>query len=594
MSAIPQVVTALAGNEHSAGAVAPWSRSRRLLAGASVLLMLSGAVAVAAQGGGLKTRVMRLFLPEYGLTVPVVRIISQPVDNERDVRVNAALSFTIRVRNGQLDSKTMSTAKVLLAKSDGGAALPLILKPAGENQLIVRPVAALEPDTVYSVSISGLKTVIGASIAPSVTHFTTGRTPDPSIRFQKLSLVNTSGNGITALAIGPDRHLYAGTDEGVILRYPILSDGRLGAVRTITSLQTASGGKRLLIGFCFDPNATEANPTLWVSHGYHAFADAPDFTGKITRMQGPNLEDVQDIVVHLPRSARDHLNNQPSFGPDGALYWPQGSNSSYGAPDPIWENRCEHLLNAAILRLDVARLTPGRPLDALTVDAGGSYDPRSTNAPLTVHAIGIRNAYDLVWTSRGQLYTAVNGASAPGNTPAGRGAPALVGITQDEDDWLFHVKPGKYYGHPNPQWNHFVLNGGNPTDGNERSEISQYPVGTKPDPDWQPAVYDFGPHVSANGTIEYRSDAFGGKLRNALIVCRFNAGSDLISIKLKDDGTVDYTLTGIPGFTNLNAPLDLCEDRTNGNIYVTEYGARCVTLLRPLTASSPATAPRAR
>jgi glucose/arabinose dehydrogenase len=597
MSAIPQATAGLTGDKRGAAAVvgtaaaAASSRARRIVTGASILLLAGGTAAMCAQGGGIKTHVVRWFVPEYGLTVPVVRVISHPVNNERDVRVNSALSFTIKVRNGQLNSKTLATASVLLTKITGGPAVPVILKPAGERDLIVRPAGPLQPDTTYSVTIAGLKTMIGATIQPFVTHFTTGRTPDASIRFQRVTLINTTDTAVTAVAIGPDHKLYAGTDEGVILRYSILPDGHLGVPQRITSLQTAGGAKRLLIGLCFDPAATADDPIIWVSHGYYAFEGAPDFTGKITRMRGHDLEIVEDAVVHLPRSARDHLNNQPSFGPDGALYWPQGSSSSYGGADPIWGNREEHLLNAAILRLDVSRITPGKPLDALTVDAGGSYDPRAADVPLTVYAIGIRNAYDLVWTHKGQLYTAVNGAQAPGNAPAGPGVPALVGIAEDEDDWLFHITPGKYYGHPNPQWNHFVLNGGNPTPGEDFAEIVEYPVGTKPDKDWQPAVYDFGPHVSANGTIEYRSDAFGGKLKDSLIVCRFNAGSDLIDVKLKDDGGVDYTLTGIPGFTNLNAPLDLCEDRTNGNIYVTEYGARCITLLRPVRSAPPTTAP---
>jgi glucose/arabinose dehydrogenase len=556
------------------------SRKYRYLA---VFLLIVAALILTVKGAGLKSHLFRFFVHEYGLTIPVVRYKPSPVNNERDVRVSSTITFNIKVRNGTLDPKMLAAANVVLVKSAGGPPLSIRVKTAGDNLLIIKPTALLEPDTAYTVTLSGLKSGIGATIKPYSTHFTTGRTPDPSIRFQKVVLPTTDGFGITAVVMGPGHTLYAGTDEGVILRYPINSNGQLGTPQQITSLQTANSGKRLLIGFCFDPASTETNPIIWVSHGYYAFVDAPDFTGKITRMSGPDLQTVEDAVIHLPRSAKDHLNNQPSFGPDGALYWPQGSSSSYGAPDPIWGNRPEHLLNAAILRLDVTKITPGKPLDALTVDAGGSYDPRIAGAPLTVYAIGLRNAYDLVWTSWGQLYVAVNGAQAPGNAPAGPGVPAINGIPEDENDWLFHIIPGKYYGHPNPQWNHFVLNGGNPTHSENPDQIQEYPLGTQPDPDWQPAVYDFGPHASADGTIEYHSDAFGGKLQHMLIICRFNAGSDLIAIKLKPDGTFDSALPGIPGFTNLNAPLDLCEDRTNGNIYVAEYGARCVTLMRPIT-----------
>jgi glucose/arabinose dehydrogenase len=502
------------------------------------------------------------------------------------VRTNSAISISIAVRNGKLDTATMQTARASLWPTEGGPGVSVATKPVGDDLLVLKPAVALSPDTSYTLSVAGLKTVVGATIAPFNMRFTTGRPPDPEIRFQKVPLPITAGYACTAVVMGPGHQLYVGTDDGLILRFPVQNDGRLRPPEKIKALQIAEGRSRLLIGFCFDPAATEANPIIWVSHGFFAFADAPDFTGKITRMSGPNLETVEDVVVHLPRSARDHLNNQPVFGPDGALYWGQGSNSSYGAPDPIWSNREQHLLNATILRLDVTRVTPGRPIDARTVDAGGTYDPRSADAPLTVYATGVRQAYDLVWASNGQLYAAINGSSAGGNTPAGNGAPALIDIPDDEDDWLDRVLPGRYYGHPNARWNRFVLNGGNPDGSSGPSIVPQYPLGTKPESDWQPPIYDFGPHVSADGTIEYFGDHFSGKLRGMLLVCRYNAGSDLIAVKLTAGGDrVDYALTGIPGFTNFNAPLDLVEDRTNGNIYVSEYGGRCITLLRPVDAT---------
>src|SRR5438309_2142044 len=88
---------------------------------------------------------------------------------------------------------------------------------AGDKRRSARPTAPLEAGTTYDVTIAGLKTMVGASIKPYVTHFTTGRPPDPSIRFQKLSLINTADTAVTAVAIGPDHKLYAGTDDGAIL-----------------------------------------------------------------------------------------------------------------------------------------------------------------------------------------------------------------------------------------------------------------------------------------------------------------------------------------------------------------------------------------
>jgi mono/diheme cytochrome c family protein len=410
---------------------------------------------------------------------------------------------------------------------------------------------------------------------------------DPSIRFEKVQLPQASGAAFTCVQIGPDHRLYAGADDGRIFRLPINSDGTVGDAQVITSLQSAEGGKRLLTGFCFDPASTPQEPIVWACHGFHGFKDVPDFTGRVSRLRGPNLEIVEDVIVGLPRSVRDHLTNQPVFGPDGALYFPQGSNTASGAPDADWGNRPEHLLNAAVLRLDVTKVTPGKPLDARTQDVGGAYEPGAPGAPLTIYATGLRNAYDLLWTSDGHLYVPVNGSSCGGSAPAGPGVPAIVNLVCSEDDWLFDVKPRKYYGHPNPAQRHFVLNGGNPGNRHDASVISQYPLGTKPDPDWQPAVFDFGPHVSADGIIEYRGNAFGGKLDRKLLVCRFNVGADLICLGLGADGKVHSVQTKIPGASGFANPLDLTEDLQSGNLYVAEYGGKCITLLRPMSANVP-------
>jgi glucose/arabinose dehydrogenase len=275
------------------------------------------------------------------------------------------------------------------------------------------------------------------------------------------------------------------------------------------------------------------------------------------------------------------------FGPDGALYFGQGSNTSFGAPDPIWGNRAQRAFSATILRLDVNRLPADLPLDVRTPDAGGAYDPLAPDAPLTVYARGVRQAWDLLWHSNGRLYAPINGSSAGGNTPAGPGAPALAAIPDAEPDVLLRVSPGRYYGHPNAALGHHVLNGGNPTAGPDPFEVPHYPVGTRPDPAWDPPVYDFGNHVSANGVIEYRNrTAFGGRLAGWIIVCRYNAGSDLLALRPDVSpagaGDIRAAAVGITGFTDLLNPLDVTEDVRSGNLYVSEYGAQRLTLLRPV------------
>ena len=73
---------------------------------------------------------------------------------------------------------------------------------------------------------------------------------------------------------------------------------------------------------------TAADPIIWATHSFFGFMDVPDFTGKVTRMRGANLDTVEDAVINLPRSFKDHQTMQPSFGPDGGLYFSQASNSA--------------------------------------------------------------------------------------------------------------------------------------------------------------------------------------------------------------------------------------------------------------------------
>ena len=112
--------------------------------------------------------------------------------------------------------------------------------------------------------------------------------------------------------------------------------------------------------------------------------------------------------------------------------------------------------------------------------------------------------------------------------------------------------------------------------------MPQYPAGTDPDPQWEPAVYVFGKHVSSNGVIEYRGNAFGSALDRKLLVCRYNVGSDIIVLSLDASGNVCQAMTGMTGITHFFNPLDLIEDLQTGNLYVCEYGGRRITLLRPL------------
>jgi hypothetical protein len=583
----------------------------KFLAATKVVNVADGRLTVSASGAvtGTNTKLTHIVIRNTSSTSQPSVTATSPTNGQTNVRRDNFISAEVSLPNvGQgIDTEALTEASVKLIRVSDGYQVPASLNTSGGGDVIVlQPGAILSSSTQYSFRVlNGLTDTGGSPFVPVTINFTTGTCCTPTsttISFQKVSLSNATLRDFTTVVIGPDQKLYAGTIKGEILRFGINSDGTLGTPQVITSLQEHNGGARALIGMVFAPGSTATNLVLWTSHNGPSLSSAPDWTGKITRMSGANLEFVQDYVVGLPRSVRDHLTNSMAFGPDGALYVNQGSISAMGAPDNAWGQRPERLLSGATLRVNLTAITSA-PLNVKTQD-GGSYNPFATGAPVTIYGSGVRNAYDLLWHSNGQLYVPTNGSAAGGNTPGtpsplpsscanriddatfgdytGPTVPAITNVTVAQNDFLFRVVKGGYYGHPNPLRCEWVLNGGNPTSSTDTAQVSQYPVGTRPDRNWRGASFDFKQHYSPNGVIEYKSSHFNGQLKGKILVVRYSGGDDIIALT-PSATTFDITSsqTGIPGFTGFTDPLDLVENTANGYIYVAEYGARRITLLRP-------------
>ncbi|MBW4425546.1 MAG: Ig-like domain-containing protein [Nostoc desertorum CM1-VF14] len=546
---------------------------------------------------------------------PSVRM-SNPTNNQTNVSPDISITADVNLPNSGIALNSLSASTIKLIDSSTNRQVAANYNTSGGGDVIVvSPINHLKNSTKYLLKITdGVKDSNGAAFLPYTISFTTGTLTNEAshITFEQISLPNVPTKPYTTVLIGPDNKLYAATLQGEILRFPINANGTLGRPQTISSLQTANGGNRTIIGMHFDPSSTNAsNLILWVTNNYywHGTVDAPDWTGKITRLSGSNLETVRDYVVNLPRSSRDHLTNSIEFKPNEpkVLYVLQGSNSSTGAANNAWSNRPERLLSAAVLRVDLSKIT-SLPLSVKTED-GGTYNPFKPGAAVTIFASGVRNAYDLVWHTNGQLYVPTNGSAAGGNTPntpiplpiacqnridkATNGAytsPSVPGLSDisTQRDYLFRVVKNGYYGHPNPKRCEWVLSGGNPTANTDPGQVNEYPIGTLPDRNWKGIAFDFGEHFSPNGIIEYHSNILGGKLKGKLLVIRYSSGKDII-VLTPGGANLDIinSQTGITGFTGFNpSPLDLVENPTNGHIYVAQLnegtGMGKITLLRPL------------
>ena len=549
---------------------------------------------------------------------------SEPRDGDTNVNPEASVSLYPTNTEGGLDDSTSTAETVKLIEVETGSSIDVKRGTSGGFDIItLEPRESLKENTAYRVEVTeDVKDQSGQSFLPFTSTFTTGNTPEDTptnVDFSR-ETVAQDGDSHTSLAIGPDRKLYATTVDGRIKRFPINADGTLGSAEVISSLQQEEGRPRLLIGFAFDPSATADSLIAWISHTY--VDDAFDlkninepWSGKITRLSGPNLETVQDYVVGLPRSSKDHVTNSIAFNPaePDVLYFNQGSNSAMGAPDSAWNFQEERLLSAATLRLDVSAVSP--PLNVQTEDVSNPYDPFASGAPLTIYGSGIRNAYDLVWHSNGSLYVPTNGSNLGGIVPrydlSGLDSDVCNGYTgpilddpsdvdgryvsentdgwlvedQVQSDFLFRVEQGGYYGHPNPKRCEWILNGGgNYSDAAARVDI--YKSSTDPDPDYRGFAYDFAKNKSPNGVIEYKSNTFEGSLQGKLLVARYSNEDDILVLEPGSDGDIINAQTpeDLDGFSD---PIDLVEDTTNGNLYISEFDEsegtndQGIVLLRP-------------
>ena len=102
---------------------------------------------------------------------------------------------------------------------------------------------------------------------------------------------------------------------------------------------------------------------------------------RISRLTGANLQNYQEVIVNLPRSIKDHETNSLAFH-DGKLYFTQGSMNAMGATDGTWK-RPEHLLSAAVLELDPAKLPANLPVDVSTPEWSRTHQQPADAAPTT-------------------------------------------------------------------------------------------------------------------------------------------------------------------------------------------------------------------
>ncbi|WP_454085363.1 PA14 domain-containing protein [Georgenia sp. Marseille-Q6866] len=580
-----------------------------------------------------------------------VEVVGQPLaphvdtvlpDNRSvDHDVTAGVSSTIRIPYAGVGvDPTTLQGNVHLYELPSGTQVPVQVGTSGGNDVIsLSPDQPLKANTGYRfVVTSNVKDNLGAAFLPFTSVFTTGEgeiggggsdefTPLKNIEFEQVELPIGAGKYWASFAFGPDGKLYATTIGQGLFRFDVAEDG------TLSNMTNLGYQGRAMVGLVFDRDATADDLRLWVtSTSANIGNETDEWISGVSLLTGDDLGTEHKVFTSLPRSRTDHLTNSIAYGPDGRLYFLQGSNQAAGDLDDAWGQRGEKLLTAATLVFDqdhpqvAAAIDGGPAIDVKTAD-GGTYDPFAENAPLEIFATGIRNAYDLAWHSNGHLYVPTNGTAGGANSPgvtvnsdgtftreAASGIPGFSEVDgldateacldrridgeeytggnvppikghPTQQDHLYRVEEGGYYGHPNPERCEWVLHEGNdPANPPQYAGQggSRYPSGVKADPNYRGVEWNLGFNKSPNGVLEYKSETFGGQLEGRLVVIRFSQNDDLLFLQVDSEtgevlgeqtsagltGVPDTTMSGVSGFDD---PLEIVEDPNNGNLYVNQY-----------------------
>ncbi len=380
----------------------------------------------------------------------------------------------------------------------------------------------------------------------------------------------------TSMVWGPDGRLYVTELFGTIHALTYDSNLNVTSDEVINSLTNTHGG-RLTLGITLhhddinDPN----DFSLWVSHSSPSIDNGIANSGTVSKLSGPGFNLVEDVITGLPRAKANHAPNSLHFGTDDRLYIAIGGNTGAGAPVNVpteFGDREEQPLSAALVVADVF---------ASGFDGSCANNTDIYGAPpcdVIAFSTGMRNTYDFVFHSNGEIYAPDNGLGVTGAFPS-QPFPDCSGFASpspwtsggqnplEQPDLLLRLKEGKFYGHPNPSIDECVFK-----DGSYQ--------GVSASLNYEPPLAVLGAHTSSNGIIEYQSSNACGALKGNLLITNYSLGDNIVRVVLNPPGDGVLFQESLVG--NFNDPLTLSENST-GDLFVAEFGSGKITSLRSIS-----------
>jgi glucose/arabinose dehydrogenase len=460
--------------------------------------------------------------------------------------------------SGPVNADSVSNKTIHITRPDGSGEIPVSVGIANVgNSADVTALARLDTSATYKLTVAGVKDTSGKTLATFTENFTVRSQGLPAPTFQRAQVSGINSERPATLTFDSSGDLYIGEFGGMIR---VVTPNAAGTSAT-TKYTISTFAGRTVLGLAI--REVGGAKEIWVSHSAinttgEANSALPNYAGTISKLSGAGFSTKTDVITGIPRSAEFHQNNGIAFGPDGKLYVAVGGSTNLGGAAPEFGNRPERFMGAAILVADLTKITGS--VNIQPQSEGGSYPITKANMfsgsgftttlPVKIYVTGLRNPYDLVWTSGGQLFSTDNGANVGfGATPgAADGCPSQTPQNLDNtDDEINLIQAGVFYGHPNPA----------------RGEC-QYQAGPTYGADSQPFVKT-GLNRSTDGIAEYRGPANTLLQGGDLIFVNYSFGDSVFRFR---PTTKEIVLVNNP----FNNPIDVAV-RADGRIFIAEFGS---------------------
>ena len=408
-------------------------------------------------------------------------------------------------------------------------------------------------------------------------------------------------DGPATAAWGPDGRLYVGLTNGQIKAYTFDDNYEVTDTQNISVLTGVSNLN--ITGIAFNPfENTGGQPRIYVAHnqfyanadsyakegGFNELTDFSPYSGQVSVLEGPDFSKLIPVVENIGVSNHDHGVNGLAFDSNGDLLINVGSNTNAGIADDAIGGIDESPFTAAILKAEITKpnfngnIQYQLPVDWVAPEGLELTNPEESQgfggivdvAPgvdVSVYAAGLRNPYDLVYTTSGIIYATENGANG------GFGDVSLDAENQEPfnaDKKIFDelniIEEDSYYGQPN-------RNRGE----DDPRQNTYYYFDEPSNADYTAPIAEFT--SSTNGITEYRSNTFGGQLRGNLLAQRWNGV--LYNVELSEDGTdalnVNPLKTEPGGDENVASGLDVLTG-PGGAVVSVDHSAKSVFVSTPV------------